>query len=64
MENNRKGLRRLEIPVCLREHVSAIQRPYLLAVPGCEFLGCPTPEQSRGWVVLGSSYGLSLSCKA
>lgn len=52
VENNRKGLRRLEIPVCLRVHISAIQRPYLLQSPGCKFPGCPTAEQSRGWEVL------------
>lgn len=40
VENNRRGLRRLEIPVCVRAHSAVIQSPYLSAVPGCEFPGC------------------------
>lgn len=51
MENNKRGLRRLQISICSRA------RPYPAAAPGWESPGCPTPEQSRDRAVLRSSCG-------
>lgn len=53
MENNRKGSRTLEIPVCVRVHISGTRGSCLPAVPALPHL-----SRIRGWTLQESTCGL------